>query len=102
MTIITKSNGYEISEELKNVIARFEEVAVERFGEESIEKIEHFYYGDKLSMTDIRLTNDRHYGNFNITGKSVHLCGLTCTKEESNILASLCWNDECYKQGNLF
>lgn len=100
MEIITKSNGYELSEEHKKVLTHFEQESIKRLGKDNIEKIYHFFYGDKLSMTDIKLTN-KDYCNYNITSKSVHLCGHTCTQEEFRIFQTLCWNDECYP-GNLF
>lgn len=102
MEITTKDNGFKVSNELEKVIARFEEVAIERFGRENIEKIEHFYYTDKMSMTDIILVNDRDYAHFNIYTKGVYFSGHTCTEEEYKIFTSLCWNDECYPHGKLF
>ena len=98
MEVITKTNGYTISEELNAVIEQFEKVASERLS--NIKKIEHFYYGDKLSMSDIYLEGG-HYGQFNITAKRVSFNGHTCSHEERAIFESLTWNDELFK-GRLY
>jgi hypothetical protein len=98
MEVITKTNGYKISEELNAVIEQFEKVAQERLSD--IKKIDHFYYGDKLSMSDIVLESG-HYGQFNITAKRVSFGGHTCSREERDIFESLTWNDELFK-GKLY
>ena len=98
MEVITKTNGYEISEELKAVVEQFNRKAEERLN--NVKEIEHFYYGDKLVMTSIRLEN-KNYGQFNITTKRVSFNGHTCSYEELAVFESLTWNDELYK-GELF
>lgn len=98
MNIIVKSNGYEISEELERVVTQFNEKAYERL---AVKEIEHFYYGESLVMTTVRLAFNNHYGHFNITANRVAFNGHTCTMEERKLFESLTWNDELYR-GTLF
>ena len=99
MKITTKTNGYEIGAELKAMIERFESAVAKLFGSHAIE-IEHFYYGDKLDMLTVRLSN-KHYGHFNITAKRVSFNGHTCSFEELDKFEMLTFNDECFN-GKLF
>lgn len=91
MTINTNTNGY-TAEGIQKMIAVFNKVA-EKFFPEC--EVEHFYYGDRLSMTDIRLGNG-HYAHFNITENRVSLSGFTCTNEQYMIFRSMTYRDECY------
>lgn len=95
--IKVKSNGYELTENHKKVLKVWEEKAFELL---EVDYISEFYYGDKLVMATIKLT-DGHYGDFNITEKSISFNGHTCTNEQHSIFTKLTWNDECYK-GILF
>lgn len=95
MTINTQHNGYAIDSKLTAIKEKFEEVAEKLFGDE-VKEINHFYYGDKLIMSDIKL-NDRHYGQFNLTAKRVSFNGHTCTSEQYDKFALLTLNDELFK-----
>ena len=90
--IIVKTNGYKLSTELSKVVTEFSTMACETM---EVKEIEHFYYGDKLVMTSVRLSNG-HYGHFNITEKRVSFNGHTCLLEEKKLFANLTWNDEIF------
>lgn len=91
MTINTNTNGY-TAENIQKMIDIFNKAAEKLFPEC---EVEHFYYGDKLSMTDIRL-NPGHYAHFNITEKRVSLDGYECSRDELMIFQSMTYRDELY------
>lgn len=91
MTINIIDNGYK-AEGLQEMLATFNRAAEKTFGAENIKLIEHFYYGDRLSMTDIVL-QDRHYGQYSITAHGVHFNGHTCTKEQYKLFRLLTHDD---------
>lgn len=94
MRINIIDNGYK-AEGLQDMLATFNRAAEKLLGAENIKLIEHFYYGDNLSMTDIVL-QDRHYGQYGITAKGVHFNGHTCTNEEYRLLRTLTHDDPCH------
>lgn len=85
MTINTQHNGYAIDSKLTAIKERFENAARKLFGDE-VKEINHFYYGDKLIMSDIKLT-----------AKRVSFNGHTCTFEQHDKFALLTLNDELFK-----
>jgi hypothetical protein len=95
MTINTQHNGYAIGSKLTEIKEKFEEATRKLFGDE-VKEINHFYYGDKLIMSDIKL-NDKHYGQFNLTAKRVSFNGHTCTFEQYDKFSLLTLNDELFK-----
>ena len=94
MEITTKTNGYEISKELKVMINRFNNAVAKLFGD-NVKSIEHFYYGDKLDMLTVKLKN-KHYGQFNLSAKRVSFNGHSCSFEEYEKFGLLTYNDELY------
>lgn len=92
MKIKVKTNGYEIGKELETMKERFEYVSSVLFPKW---KMEHFYYGNKLIMTDIKDGNGR-YAHFNITANRVSLNGYTASREQVELFGRMTWNDECY------
>lgn len=94
MEITTKTNGYEISKELKTMIDRFNSAVVKLFGSR-VKSIEHFYYGDKLDMLTVKL-NNKSYGQFNLSAKRVSFNGHTCSFAEYETFGMLTYNDELY------
>lgn len=99
MTIERKTNGYEkyAAPELMARIAQFEEAAEKVFGC-AIKKIDEFFYGERLIMTDIILDNG-HYGQFNVTANRISFNGHTCTGAEKEWFGALTLNDELHKGG---
>ena len=97
MTIKTKTNGYD-ADGIQKMLGIFNKAAEKLFPEC---EVEHFYYGDNLIFSDIRL-GVGHYGHFSITAKEVHFSGYECSKEELMKFQSLTHNDWLYKnQGRL-
>jgi hypothetical protein len=95
MTIINNSNGYTASG-IQKMLNTFNNAAEKLF---PACEIEHFYYGDKLSMTTLRLRPGR-YAHFNISENRVSLTGYECSREELTTFQSMTYKDELYK-GNL-
>lgn len=94
MEVITKTNGYEVSKKIEEMIKRFENAVAKLFGD-NVKSIEHFYYGDKLDMLTVKL-NNKYYGQFNLTAKRVSFNGHTCSFEDLKKFEMLTYNDECY------
>lgn len=92
MTIKIQDNGYAAGG-IQHMISIFNTVAGKLFPEC---EVEHFYYGDKLSMTDVILAPGR-YAHFNISAKRVSLNGYTCSREDLIRFQSMTHNDELYK-----
>lgn len=92
MTIKIQDNGYE-ARGIQRIISIFNTVAGKLFPEC---EVEHFYYGDKLSMTDVRLEPGR-YAHFNISEKRVSLNGYTCSRDDLILFQNMTHNDELYK-----
>lgn len=92
MTIKTQDNGYK-AEAIQEMIAIFNTAAQAVFGDC---EVEHFYYGDGLSMAAIRLPNG-NYGHYNITANRVSLTGYTASCENYTKMTTLTYRDECYR-----
>lgn len=92
MKIETKKNGFEGSG-IQAMIAVFNKAAENLFPEC---KVEHFYYGEGLSMTDLSIAPN-HYAHFSISKDRVGLGGYTCSFEELEKFKSMTHNDELYK-----
>lgn len=91
INITVKDNGYK-AEGLQEMIQSFNTAAAKLFpGCE----VEHFYYGDNCSFSDIRLGNG-HYGHFSISAKRVGLGGYTCTSGQLAAFKRMTYKDECY------
>jgi hypothetical protein len=96
----TKTNGYELSDEMLRVLYGFEEAVDRVFGtdkEETDVTIEHFYYGNKLDMITVKVPG-RGYGDYNLTAHGVHFNGHTCTEDDYRRFASLAWNDDLFEE----
>lgn len=93
MTITTKTNGYD-AESIQKMLGIFNTAAEKLFPEG---EVEHFYYGDNLSFSDIRLGGG-HYGHFAITANEVSFSGHTCSYEELAKFQSLTHNDWLFKK----
>jgi len=96
MTITIKDNGYKATG-IQKMVSTFNTAAEKLFGDC---EIEHFYYGDELSMATIRLPNG-NYGHYNITANRVSFNGYTASVDNYLRMTELTYNDECYK-GYLF
>lgn len=96
MTITIKDNGFK-AEKIQDMVAVFNTAAEKVFGEG---EIEHFYYGDACDMADIRLPNG-NYGHYCIGANRVSFTGYTASCENYSKMATLTYNDECYR-GYLF
>lgn len=94
MKINTINNGYK-AEGLQDMLAAFNRAAEKLLGADNIALIEHFYYGDHLSLTDIVL-KDKHYGQYNITAHGVHFNGHACSNKEYGLLRMLTHDDPCH------
>lgn len=99
MTINRKTNGYEryVSAELTARLEQFEKAVEDVFGC-AVEKIEEFFYGEKLVMTTVVLV-DKHYADFNISANRISFNGHTCDSAEYEAFGALTLNDECFKGG---
>lgn len=97
MTITTKTNGYTISEELKTMVERFEYAASVLFPDW---ECEHFYYGDKVVMTEIK-GNGCESAEFVIRKNRVSLEGRILSKKRYELCEALTHNDECHPNGRL-
>ncbi len=99
MTINKKTNGYEkyVTAGLTKRLEQFENAVKNSFAG-AVEKIEEFYYGEKLVMITVALKN-KNYGQFNLTENRISFNGHTCTTAEKEIFGALTLNDECYKGG---
>lgn len=75
--VTIKDNGYK-AERLQDMIRKFERAAAQLFPGCTMQ---HFYYGDGLSMTDLVLGPSR-YAHFNIAADRVSLGGYTCSDED--------------------
>lgn len=96
MTINVKTNGYQAAT-LQTMIKTLNQAAEKCFpGCE----VNHFYYGDKLSFTDI-LLSPGHHASFSITENEIHLNGYECSKQELIIFQDMTHNDWLYN-GKLF
>lgn len=96
MVIVVKDNGFRcevtqprIKEFNRNVEILFPDC----------KEIEHFYYGDVLVMTTVRLMNG-DYGHFNIMPYRVSFNGHTCSSENYKNFEQLTLNDECHQTHN--
>lgn len=96
MTTTVKTNGY-TAEALQSIISVFNNAAQKLFGECVIE---HFYYGEKLDIVDVRLACGS-YGSFNISANRVSFNGHSCSEAEYKSFVKLTYNDECFK-GELY
>ncbi len=99
MKVQRKENGYEkyASAELLARLGEWEKAVENAFGV-AVDRIDEFFYGERLVMTTIVLKN-RHYGNFNLTARRISFCGHECTTEEYNTFGRLTLNDELYVGG---
>lgn len=91
MTITTVTNGF-VADRIQKMLEVFEKAAEKLFPEC---EVEHFFYGDKISMTDLRLASG-HYAHFTISENRVGLSGYTCSYEELKAFESLTYRDELY------
>lgn len=89
--VTIKDNGYK-AERLQDMIRKFERAAAQLFPGCTMQ---HFYYGDGLSMTDLALGPSR-YAHFNIAADRVSLGGYTCSDEDLEKLGHMTYNDELY------
>lgn len=91
MTINTISNGYK-AEGVQKLIDLFNKAAEKLFPEC---EVEHFYYGDKISMTDVRLYPGC-YAHFSIGENRVSLTGWTCKRDDLMKFQSMTYKDDLY------
>ena len=92
MTTKIQDNGYAAAG-IQKMIAIFNKATEKLFPNC---EVEHFYYGDTLSMSTVRLAPG-HYGHFNIGENRVALTGYTCSWDELDLFKSMTYRDECFK-----
>ncbi len=91
MTVTTQTNGYK-AEGIQDMIDKFNKAAAQLFPDCTVQ---HFYYGDNLSMAGVVLGPDR-YANFNVAANRVSLGGYTCSEDDLEKLGYMTHNDELY------
>lgn len=89
--VTIKDNGYR-AEGVQGTIRAFERAAVQLFPGCTIQ---HFYYGNGLSMTDLVL-GPSQYAHFDISANRVSLGGYTCSEEDLEKLGNMTHNDRLY------
>ena len=92
LTIIAKTNGCDLKEEVANLTEKFHSAVKNLFNEDVTS--DEFYYGENLNM--IRLRIGKEYGDFNITRNRISYCGCTCSFEHNDMFGMLTLNDELY------
>lgn len=95
MKVTIKTNGYE-AKGIQKMISVFNKAVEKLFWQNEVE-VEHFYYGDKISMCTVRLLHTGQYGDFNISENRISFNGHTCTRTTYKKFEQLTYNDELHE-----
>ena len=95
-----KMNGYQPDYDMRLAMNNFDRAVFHAFPYTTV-TVEHFMYGANLDMVTVIVGDEpkTEYGHFNVTAKSVHFNGHTCSHETYAIFDQLTLNDDCHKGG---